>query len=59
MLFKKMVDCEEIFEESNIAFVKIIPMVEYDGNQMYKATLVSQLNVNLFVYKDMLMQVKN
>jgi hypothetical protein len=37
-----MVDCEEVFGESSIAIMKVVPMVEYGRHQIFKATLVSQ-----------------
>jgi hypothetical protein len=38
---------------------KVIPFVEYDGNVIYKSTLVSQLNGNPFLSKDRLIRVRN
>ena len=46
-----MLDCEKVVGESNIAIVKVLPMVEYDKYQIFKATLVSQLNANPFLSK--------
>ena len=50
--------CEEVPKKSNIAIVKFMPMVKYDGHQIFKAILVSKLNANFFWSKDMLMQVR-
>ena len=36
-----MMDYEEVFGESSIAIVKVVPMVEYGRHQIFKATLVS------------------
>lgn len=38
---------------------KVIPFVEYGGHNIYKSTLVSQLNANPFLSKDRLTKVKN
>jgi hypothetical protein len=38
---------------------KIVPFVVYEGNQIYKSTLVSQLNGNPFLTKDHLTRVRN
>jgi hypothetical protein len=32
--------------------ILIYPIVEYEGNKMYKSTLVNQLKWNLFLFKD-------
>lgn len=53
-----MLNGEEVFGESNSAIVKVMLMVEYDGRQIFKATLVSQLSANLFLSKDKVTQVK-
>ena len=58
-VISNMLDCEEVFGESNTAVVKVMPTVEYDGHQIFKATLVSQLNANPFLSKDRLTRVKN
>ena len=54
-----MLDCEEVFGESNTAFMKVMPMVEYDKHQIFKASLVYELNANPILSKEMLAQVKN
>ena len=38
---------------------KVIPYVQYGGHNIYKSTLVSQLNANPFLSKDRLTRVKN
>lgn len=43
---------------SNIVVVKVMMLVKYDGHQIFKVTLVSQLNTNIFWSKDMLTEVK-
>ena len=45
--------------EIPIEIMKIMPMVEYDGHQISKATLVSQLNANMFLSNDKLTRVKD
>jgi hypothetical protein len=45
----------EAFEPVSI----VSPVVEYSGHQIYKSTLVSQLNGNPFLSKDRLACVKN
>ena len=47
------------FEEPIIPTTKIRICVAYEGNQIYKSTLVSQLNGNPFCQKDRLTLVKN
>ena len=42
-----------------VAPSKILPVVEYGGHTIFKSTLVSQLNGNLFLSKDRLTRVKN
>ena len=54
-----MLDCEEMSGETSTTIVKGMPMVEYEEHQIFKATLIFQLNASLFLYKDKLMQVKN
>ena len=49
-----MLDCEEVSAKSDITVVKVMLMVEYDGHQIFKATLVFQPNANPFLSKDML-----
>jgi hypothetical protein len=49
-----MLDCEEVFGESITVIVKVMPMMEYDNHYTFKAPIVSQLNANLFLSKDML-----
>ena len=49
---------EELLGGSKTAIMKLCRWVEYDGHKIFKATLVSQLNVNSFLSKDMLPQVK-
>ena len=58
-VISNMLDGEEVYGESNIAIMKVTLMVEYDGHQIFKAILVSQLNANPFLFKDMLTWVKN
>lgn len=53
-VISNMLDGEEVYGESNIAIMKVTLMVEYDGHQIFKAILVSQLNANPFLFKDML-----
>ncbi len=38
---------------------KILPTVEVDGHSIYKSTLVSQLNGNVFLSKDRLARIKH
>ena len=57
--FSNMLDCEEVFGESNTTFMKVMPTLEYDGHQIFKANLVPQLNANPISSKDRLTQVKN
>lgn len=47
-----MLDCEEVYGESSTALVKFMPMVEYDKRQIFKTTLVSQLNAYPLLWKD-------
>ena len=56
-VISNMLDCEEVFGESNVVVVKVTLMVEHDGHQIFKDTLVPQFNANLFLSKDRLMQV--
>ena len=50
-------------EEPQVSFAppadKVIPFVEYRGYNIYKSTLVFQLNANPFLSKDRLTRVKN
>ena len=52
-----MLDCEEVFGESNTPIMKVTPIVEYDEHQVFKATFVFQLNDNPYLSKDMLIRV--
>ena len=54
-----MLDCEEVFGESNTTYMKVMPTLEYDKHQIFKATLVSQLNADPISSKDRLTQVRN
>lgn len=54
-----MLDCGEVFGESNTTVMKVLPTLEYDGHQIFQATLVSQLNANKIMSKDRLTQVKD
>ena len=51
---------EDHFEPIATPPTKILPYVEYEGNQIFKSTLISQLNGNghPFLSKDRLMRVK-
>ena len=49
-----MLDCEEVFGEYNTTFMKVMPTLEYDKHQIFKATLVSQLNADPISSKDRL-----
>ena len=42
-----------------LALLKVIPVMEYGGHQILEATLVSQLNANPFLSKNMLIRVRN
>jgi hypothetical protein len=44
---------------SELAPLKVIPVVEYRSHQIFKSTLVSQLNANPFLSNDSLTRVKN
>lgn len=44
---------------SELAPLRVIPVVEYGGHQILKSTLVSQLNANPFLSKDRLTRVRN
>ena len=44
---------------STIPKDKVIPFVEFFGHKIFKSTLVSQLNSNLFLSKDRLTRVRN
>ena len=44
---------------SEVVPLKVIPVVEYGGHQIFKSTLVSQLNANHFLSKDRLTRVRN
>ena len=46
MVISNMLDCEEVFEESINVVMKVMLMLEFDAHQIFKATLVSQLNAN-------------
>jgi hypothetical protein len=46
-MISNMLNGEEVFGESNSAIVKVMLMVEYDGHQIFKATLVSQFNAKV------------
>ena len=50
---------EDHFEPIATPPTKILLYVEYEGNQIFKSTLVSQLNGNPFLSKDRLIRVKN
>ena len=50
-VISNMLDCEKVFGESNIVIVKVISTMEYDKHQIFKATLVSQLNANPILSK--------
>ena len=54
-----MLDCDEVYGESNTAIVKVMSIGKYDIHQIFKANLVSQLNAYLFLFKDRLTQVTN
>lgn len=55
----EMLNGEEPQLNSAIPVDKVIPFVEYGGHQIYKSTLVSQLNANPFLSKDRLTRVKH
>lgn len=44
-----MFDWEEVSRDFNVAFVTILSIVEYDGYQIFKATLIFQPDVNPFL----------
>ena len=50
----EMLNGEEPQMSSAILVEKVIPFVEYGSHQIYKSTLVSQLNANPFLSKDRL-----
>ena len=54
-----VLDCEEVFGESSPTILRVMPAMEYDGHQIFKATLISLLNADLLLSKDMLLEVKN
>jgi len=49
-----MLDCEEVFGELNTVVVKVFLTVKYKQHQIFKATLVFQLNANPILTKDRL-----
>ena len=55
----EMLNLEEPQVSTALSIDKVTPFVEYDGHNIYKSTLVSQLNVNHFLSKDRLTKVKN
>lgn len=52
-----MMACE-VSGENSTTIMKVVLMVEYGGHQIFMATLVSQLNDDVLLSKDMLTQVK-
>ena len=57
-VISNILDFEEVNGGSNIVVVKVMMLVKYDGHQIFKVTLVSQLNTNIFWSKDRLTEVK-
>ena len=55
----EMLNLEEPQVSSALPTDKVIPFVQYGGHNIYKSTLVSQLNANPFLSKDRLTRVKN
>lgn len=55
----EMLDLQEPQVMSALPKEKVIPFVESSGHQIYKSTLVSQLNANPFLSKDRLTRVKH
>ena len=54
----EMLSYHENHVEGEQAAIKVEPFVEFDGNQIFKSTLVGQLNGNPFLSKDTLTRVK-
>jgi len=54
----KVLNSKEPQVSSTISVEKVLPFVEYGGHNIYKSTLVSQLNANSFLSKDKLIRVK-
>jgi hypothetical protein len=58
-IVREMLDSHENHVDSHVTPKKVIPFVQYGGNQIYKSTLVSQLNDNPFLSKDCLTRFRN
>jgi hypothetical protein len=52
-----MLDEHEVVIDDPYEGQKIVPIVEYSGNVIFKSTLVSQFNGNSFLSKDRLTKV--
>ena len=59
VLSKILNGVEDHFEPIATPPTKILPSVEYERNQLFKSTLVSQLNGNPFLSKGELIRKKN
>ena len=55
----EMLDFHEEHVGASSVDTKVIPIVQFNGHNIYKSTLVGQLNGNLFLSKDSLTRVKN
>jgi len=58
-VFIELLSNQELQVSSNSKLDRILPVVTYEGHSIYKSTLVSQLNGNPYIYKDMLTRMKN
>ena len=55
----EMLNAHEELMPAIIPEIAIVPFVQYEGKQIFKNTLVSQLNGNPFLSKDQLTRVQN
>ena len=58
-VIRELLSEQEVQISSNESSVKVVRAVTYEGHSIYKSTLVSQLNGNLYLSKDRLTRMKN
>lgn len=58
-VLNEMLNSQEMQVSTLVTLDRIVPVVEFGGCQIFKSTLVSQLNGNPFLSKDRLTRVRN
>jgi hypothetical protein len=58
-VMQELLDAHEDQVEGRVESSKVVPFVQYEGHQIYKSMLVSQLNRNPFLSKNRLTRVRN